>query len=69
MESGHLGDSHPLKDGDGVCELRFKNGIRIYFAKMGSDIVILLCAGDKGSQNGDIEKAKKHWKEARRAYA
>jgi putative addiction module killer protein len=30
----------------------------VYFAKVGDTIVVLLCAGDKGSQVGDIALAK-----------
>jgi putative addiction module killer protein len=70
VQSGALGDFKKLKDADGVCELRFQqsSGIRIYFGKVGQEIIVLLCGGDKGSQDADIEMAKKHWAKARKAY-
>ncbi|MDR1412259.1 MAG: addiction module killer protein [Spirochaetaceae bacterium] len=33
-------------------------GFRVYFARRGQEIVILLCGGDKSTQSGDIEAAK-----------
>lgn len=55
---GHAGDAKSL--GDGVSELRihYGAGYRIYFAKRGTSVVILLCGGDKGSQRRDIRRAK-----------
>jgi len=60
---GNLGDCKPV--GDGVSELRlaFGSGYRIYFAEKDNIIVILLCAGDKGSQQKDIKAAKMYWHE------
>jgi putative addiction module killer protein len=34
-----------------------------YFGENGNDIVILLCGGDKASQDKDIQQAKDYWKE------
>lgn len=63
VQAGLLGDVKPV--GEGVSELRvnFGPGYRLYFAQRGSTLVILLCGGDKGSQNRDIAKAKKLAKE------
>ena len=58
QETGSLGD---YKDnGDGLGELRFHfgPGYRVYFCRRGSEIVILLGGGDKGSQSRDIRAAK-----------
>lgn len=56
METGNFGDA---KFFDGIGELRvnFGPGYRVYFAKRGAVLVILLCGGDKGSQDRDIRKA------------
>jgi putative addiction module killer protein len=34
-------------------------GYRVYFARQGEAIVVLLCGGDKGTQQRDIKRAKK----------
>jgi putative addiction module killer protein len=46
--------------GDGVSELRihFGPGYRVYFMRRGGRFIILLCAGDKGTQDRDIRLAK-----------
>ena len=51
--------------GDGVFELKidYGPGYRIYYKKAGTDIVVLLCGGDKLTQDADIEEAKKLVKE------
>ncbi len=40
-------------------------GYRIYFITQGTELIVLLCAGDKGSQRRDIERAKRMAKEWR----
>ena len=54
----NLGDVRSV--GGGVSEMRIQGGpgYRLYFVRRGSDVVILLCGGDKGSQRRDIERAK-----------
>lgn len=63
LEQGNFGDCKPI--GDGVSELRlfFGPGYRVYFGEHGNTIVVLLCGGDKGSKEKDIEKAKRFWRE------
>jgi putative addiction module killer protein len=60
---GNLGDYRSV--GEGVCELRIKYGpgYRIYFGQIGTTIVLLLCGGDKSTQEQDINKAKEYWAE------
>jgi putative addiction module killer protein len=54
--------------GAGVFEIRIHEGkgYRVYFARDGATVVILLCAGDKSTQRRDIEQAKSYWREYRR---
>jgi putative addiction module killer protein len=63
LEHGNLGDCKSV--GDGVSELRmfFGAGYRVYFGETGNTLIVLLCGGDKDSQDNDITKAKHYWKE------
>ena len=58
LQRGNPGDVRPV--GEGVSEMRvdFGPGYRIYFKRQGSDIILLLCGGDKASQAKDIKLAK-----------
>ena len=53
--------------GNSIYELRFKfgPGYRIYFARSGKTIILLLCGGDKSSQKKDIKRAREYWNQFR----
>ncbi|MFJ4429942.1 type II toxin-antitoxin system RelE/ParE family toxin [Pseudomonas sp. NPDC089395] len=57
LMEGLPGDVSPV--GHGVSELRihYGPGYRVYFHQSGDTLVILLCGGDKGSQQRDIKAA------------
>lgn len=44
---------------DGVVELKIDvgPGYRVYYVQQGSVVIVLLCGGDKDSQQEDIAKA------------
>ncbi len=58
IQSGLFGDVKPV--GDGVSELRFKigPGYRVYFQQRGAVLILLLCGGDKSTQDIDVKRAK-----------
>ena len=67
FETGNFGDHKAV--GDGVYEARcqFGSGYRIYFAKAGTTIILLLVGGDKASQRRDIRQARRFWGEYQEA--
>ena len=60
---GNLGDVESV--GEGVLELRIDwgPGYRAYFARVGQVIVLLLCGGDKRTQQRDIDRAKSYFED------
>jgi putative addiction module killer protein len=66
---GNFGDCKLLKQAEGLWELRiaYGPGYRIYFGRIGHEIVVLLVGGDKGSQERDITKAKQYWLDYKRS--
>ncbi|WP_184435787.1 type II toxin-antitoxin system RelE/ParE family toxin [Roseospira goensis] len=63
LELGNFGDCEPCRDG--VWELRFEggSGYRVYYAIPEAGTVLLLCGGDKSSQDRDIDRACRYWRE------
>ena len=51
--------------GEGVSELRvdYGPGYRVYFGQKGRTLVVLLCGGDKRTQDRDVRLAKQYWHE------
>ena len=66
FRAGLLGDVKPV--GDGVMEMRVDHGpgYRVYYIRSGSQVIILLCGGDKRNQERDIAAAKRLANEERR---
>jgi putative addiction module killer protein len=66
IELGNFGDHKFCRDG--VWELRIDlgPGYRVYYALSGHRVVLLLCGGDKRTQEADIAKAVIHWQDWQR---
>jgi putative addiction module killer protein len=59
LEEGNPGDWGHI--GEGLFEMRihYGPGYRVYYKNDEKEIIILLCGGDKSTQQADIDKAKK----------
>ena len=57
-ELGNFGDCKPV--GEGVSEMRvhFGPGYRVYFARRGETVYLLLAGGEKSTQARDIKRAQ-----------
>lgn len=63
VELGTLGNCKTV--GEGVYEMKidYGPGYRLYFAFAGTQLVLLLCGGDKSTQKADIKQAHKYWRD------
>ena len=66
LSMGNPGDVKPV--GRGISEMRIEYGpgYRVYYKQSGEELIILLCGGDKSTQQQDIAMALKiamDWKE------
>jgi len=59
LAKGNPGDVKPA--GEGISEMRidYGPGYRVYYKDTGKEIIILLCGGDKTTQQTDIANARK----------
>jgi putative addiction module killer protein len=57
LEEGNAGDVKPV--GEGVSEMRINHGpgYRVYFARRGRQVIVLLAGGAKRTQSADIRTA------------
>ena len=63
MKDGNFGDCKPLEQG--VWELRIDHGAgyRVYYARAGKRLILLLIGGDKRTQPTDIQTAVSYWQD------
>lgn len=59
LGQGNPGDAKAVSNG--VCEMRinYGPGYRVYYVQRGNALVLLLCGGDKSTQDNDIKRALK----------
>lgn len=69
LAAGLPGDCKPITNG--MWELRIDDGpgYRIYYARAGQHLVLLLLGADKRRQQADIERALGYWAEYQRRQA
>ena len=63
LKGGSFGDCAYCREG--VWELRIDvgAGYRVYYARAGKEIILLLCAGSKATQDVDIDRAIMYWRD------
>jgi putative addiction module killer protein len=66
LEQGNFGDHRFCREG--VWELRVDTGAgyRLYYAQARIQTILLLCGGDKRTQDTDIDRAVKFWQDWQR---
>jgi putative addiction module killer protein len=66
MADGNMGDVKPARGGVSELRIDYGPGYRVYFARRGPLLILLLAGGDKRTQDADIDRAiaiAKDWKE------
>ena len=63
LEHGNPGYVEPIGEGCSEMKIDYGPGYRVYYKDTGREIVIILCGGDKSTQQSDISKAKRLAKE------
>jgi putative addiction module killer protein len=62
LRAGNFGDSKTIGAGATESRIDFGPGFRIYYGVDGGELIFLL-GGTKASQSGDIQDAKRFWKD------
>jgi len=57
QEYGNFGNHRFLRDGVWELKIDYGPGYRVYYTRVGGQIVLLLGGGDKSTQEHDIERA------------
>ena len=65
LSGGNFGDCKRLREG--ISELRIDcgPGYRVYYSNLGRTSILLLCGGDKQTQQADITRAAKYLRDYR----
>jgi len=58
LAEGNPGDTKPIGEGCSEMRIDYGPGYRLYYKDIGKEIIVLLCGGDKSTQQADIIKAK-----------
>ena len=61
LEEGNFGEHRFLRDGVWGLKIDVGPGYRVYYAKDGKAVILLLSAGSKRTQRQDIDCAVEYW--------
>ena len=59
LSRGNPGDVKPIGEGCSEMRIDYGPGYRVYYKDTGREIIIILCGGEKSTQEGDIVRAKR----------
>ena len=63
LSKGNPGDVKPIGEGCSEMRIDYGPGYRVYYKDTGREIIIILCGGDKSTQQEDIDRAKRFARE------
>jgi putative addiction module killer protein len=66
LEQGNFGDHRFCREGTWELRVDTGAGYRLYYAQVGIQTILLLCGGDKRTQDTDIDRAVKFWQDWQR---
>jgi len=66
LEQGNFGDHRFCRDGVWELRVNIGAGYRLYYVQAGAQIILLLCGGDKRTQDADIDRAVRFWQDWQR---
>ena len=59
LSKGNPGDVEPIGENCSEMCIDYGPGYRVYYKDTGREIIIILCGGDKSTQQKDIDRAKR----------
>lgn len=69
LSIGNFNSSKPLGDGISELKINYGPGYRVYYGQSGKLVILLLCGGNKSTQQKDIATAKEYWLDFKRRSA
>ena len=57
LEDGNFGEHKPCRSGVWELVIDYGAGYRVYYSMIDGVVILLLCAGDKSTQQKDIDKS------------
>ncbi|MGQ0592331.1 MAG: type II toxin-antitoxin system RelE/ParE family toxin [Gammaproteobacteria bacterium] len=66
LRAGNFGDCKPCREGVWELRIDWGAGYRVYYARVGRAVILLLCGGAKQTQDSDIKQAIGYLKDFKR---